>query len=513
MSLLKQAAKQIGNQNVQKALNAFITPFGGEEDLQKLSQGQEEQLKDANAETRSRRSPIDGQLIAVKDNICTSDFATTCGSSLLQNYRSPYAATIVIKLKVAGALLAGTTNLDEFGMGSDSIHSSYGIVKNPHTLDGDNVSAGGSSGGSAVAVATRQCYAALGTDTGGSVRLPAAYNGIVGFKPSYGMISRWGVTAYANSLDTVGVLANCVSSAQEIFDVINGYDPRDPTSISLRTRTRIHDRLNEPKGEEQRNESRLRIGVPAEYNTKELQPIVREVWNRTLRALQRKGHSIHPISLPATKMALAAYYILAPAEASSNLAKYDGARYGTKSPRPDVTSDVLFSNTRGQGLGEEVRRRILLGAYSLSAGAIDNYFIQAQRVRRLVQQDFNNVFTFRHPMIDHTKADDPQRGSIDFIIAPTAQSLPPKLSDVHLRDPVDAYSADVLTVPASLAGLPAINVPVQIPERHRVGESTLDTIGMQIIGQYGTDLSVLDVAKVIETLHSMKDRHTHFDHE
>ncbi|KAL9125074.1 MAG: hypothetical protein Q9217_005668 [Psora testacea] len=499
MSLLKQAAKQISNQDAHKSLNAFISHFNNQDLPLRLSQQQEQQLKDV--ENGRKPSLIEGRLIAVKDNICSSEFPTTCASSLLEGFHSPYAATVVNRLKAAGALIAGTTNLDEFGMGSDSLHSHFGPVNGSYYLEGCGVSAGGSSGGSAVAVASGQCYAALGTDTGGSVRLPAAYNGIVGFKPSYGMVSRFGVIAYANSLDTVGVMANCVSSTRKVFEVINGHDSQDPSSMDLRTRQSVANRLIKHVREKRRDDGNLRIGVPTEYSTQELQPAVREAWIRTLQGLQGKGHSIHAVTLPATKMALSAYYVLAPAEASSNLAKYDGARYGNKSARLHNMRDVLFSATRGQGLGKEVKRRILLGAYTLSAGAIDNYFIQAQRVRRLVQGDFNNVFAFAHPLMDYVEENDPENQKVDIIVAPTVQSLPPKLSEIQQRDKVDAYSADVLTVPASLAGLPAINVPVPIPEMLRPSETNLHTIGIQVVGQYGTDARVFNVGKYIEELY------------
>ncbi len=243
----------------------------------------------------------------------------------------------------------------------------------------------------------------------------------------------------------------------------------------------------------------MRIGVPAEYNTKELEPNVRQAWTHTLQDLQQKGHSIHPISLPATKMALSAYYILAPAEASSNMAKYDGMRFGSRSKEEPARQErgVLYSAIRGAGLGDEVKRRILLGSFSLSAGAIDNYFIKAQKVRRLVQQDFNRVFDLLHPLLsddgDHYSND---FDKIDVIIAPTAQSVAPKLKDIANRDPVEAYSTDVLTVPSSLAGLPAISVPVSTS--HSVDD--IGPIGMQVIGQYGDDDTVIAAAKIIESL-------------
>ena len=243
----------------------------------------------------------------------------------------------------------------------------------------------------------------------------------------------------------------------------------------------------------------LRIGVPKEYNTEELQPIVRQTWRDILRQLQSMGHSIHVLSLPATKMALSAYYVLAPAEASSNLAKYDSVRYGNRSSDREGSADVLYARTRGAGLGEEVKRRILLGSYSLSAAAIDNYFIKAQKVRRLVQEDFNNAFALEHPLLESKVR--PSRGAdVDIILTPTAQSLPPKLSSVSHSDPLQEYSADVLTVPASLAGLPSMSVPVPISSPVGSGAESPKSVGMQILAQFGDDDLVFDMAKVIESL-------------
>ena len=247
------------------------------------------------------------------------------------------------------------------------------------------------------------------------------------------------------------------------------------------------------------SELSLRIGVPDEYNTEEMQPIIREVWLSSLQKLRDLGHSIHKVSLPATKMALSAYYVLAPAEASSNLAKYDGVRYGNKVGSREGSQDVLYAATRGKGFGEEVKRRILLGSYSLSAAAIDNYFIQAQKVRRLVQSDFNNVFSLRHPLLD-PQGEQSKRVQVDVILAPTAQSLPPKLSELDHVAPTDTYAADVLTVPASLAGLPAINVPVPIPTTENGDGNEPKSVGMQVLGQFGDDDLVFHVAEIIESL-------------
>lgn len=285
-----------------------------------------------------------------------------------------------------------------------------------------------------------------------------------------------------------------------LTDVIKGYDPHDPTSLLESTRVRITEHILKRKSELGWGSGpTLRIGIPREYNTEELQPIVRRTWHNILCQLQGMGHSIHIVSLPATKMALSAYYVLAPAEASSNLAKYDGVRYGNRSSGREESANVLYARTRGAGLGEEVKRRTLLGSYSLSAAAIDNYFIQAQKVRRLVQEDFNNAFALQHPLLKSKLR--PSRGAdVDIILTPTAQSLPPKLSSLSHSDPVQEYSADVLTVPASLAGLPSLSVPIPISSPAGSGADSPNSAGMQILAQFGDDDLVFDVARVIELL-------------
>ena len=337
------------------------------------------------------------------------------------------------------------------------------------------------------------------------------------------MASRWGVIAYANSLDTVGILARTSSMARQVFggtlsfatevrwltqiDIIQGFDARDPTSLSESTRSKINKKsLKRERPESHLNHrlTCLRIGIPIEYNTDGMQPQIREAWIRTLEKLRLHGHSIHAVTLPATKMALSAYYVLAPAEASSNLAKYDGVRYGNKGSDRDGRNSVLYSATRGAGFGDEVRRRILLGSYTLSAAAVDNYFIKAQKVRRLVQDDFDNIFALQHPLRDpklyenasHGQIQGPgqlKRGNpaIDLILAPTAQSLPPRFGT--LGGGLESYSADVLTVPASLAGLPAASVPV--PCAGKPGFT-----GMQIMGQFGDDDMVLGFSEHVQGL-------------
>ena len=440
-------------------------------------------------------------MIVVKDNIVTSSLPTTAASKILSNHRSPFEATVVKLLIQNGASISSKTNLDEFGMGSHSQNSHSGAVLSLFSRRGVALSPGGSSGGSAVAVATNKCWAALGTDTGGSVRLPAAYTGIVGFKPSYGLLSRWGVIQYANSLDTVGVLARSAGDARSLFNTLDQYDAQDPTSLPRSLRERIQSSLRPAR-------KSLRIGIPTDYNIHELSHAVRATYTSTLLKLQSQGHILYPVTLPTTRQALSAYYVLAPAEASSNLAKYDGVRYGFQTCGPDALPKeglALYAKTRGEGFGDEVKRRILLGAYTLSSEAIDNYFIQAQKVRRLVQRDFDRVFASVNPLLDHrdgeTSAVDAVE-KIDVLLTPTAPTLPPTVEEVERQAPVESYMTDVFTVPASLAGLPAASVPVSVPNSVTKGteDSDVRSAGIQIVGQFGDDELVLRAAELIENL-------------
>jgi aspartyl-tRNA(Asn)/glutamyl-tRNA(Gln) amidotransferase subunit A len=436
--------------------------------------------------------------LAVKDNIATHDLPTQCASGMLGAHPSPFEATIVRQLRVRGGTVTGKTNMDEFGMGSHSTNSIHGPVRNPLSIDGEDLSAGGSSGGSAVAVKLGEADIALGTDTGGSVRLPAAYTGVVGYKPSYGMLSRFGVVPYANSLDTVGLLAAQVEPIQDLVfksGLDMEYDPNDPTSLALNTRQRCKQSCTSQLPDLRH----VTIGIPTEYNIEELDPTVQEAWASVASNLEQHGVRIVPVSLPSTKEALCAYYVLAPAEASSNLAKYDGVRYGIRSEHGDATGDTLYSEARGSGFGEEVKRRILLGTYSLSSEAIDNYFIQAQKVRRRVQQDFDRVFRLDNPLYEPRQFDlsemasetnmEDKRGppQVDFLLCPTAPSFPPRISEIRCQKSVDAYMNDVFTVPASLAGLPAVSVPVW-PRGSKL------PVGMQLIAQFWDDERMLSMA-------------------
>ncbi len=458
-------------------------------------------INEINTPTPHSTGSLKGKTIAIKDNIVTTSTPTTAASKTIHNYTSPFDATVVELLRSHGASISSKTNLDEFGMGSHSQQSFFGPTVSPFKRHGVALSAGGSSGGSAVAVAQGQVWAALGTDTGGSVRLPAAWTGVVGFKPSYGLLSRWGVIQYANSLDTVGILSRRVADARTVFEALNVFDSQDPTSLPRSVRQRIAARKerNSAKG--------LRIGVPTSYIISELSPAVRAAYSSTLTSLQNSGHTLIPIDSPTTQQALLAYYILAPAEASSNLAKYDGIRYGFRPPGPDARPKLnmpLYATTRGQGFGDEVQRRILLGAYTLSSEAMGNYFLQAQKIRRLVQQDFDRVFAMSHPLHDNATSStgDESGKGVDIILTPTAPILPPTIEEVEQQSAVERYMNDVFTVPPSLAGLPAASVPVALPVsvQAELGADDVKTAGMQVIGQFGDDELVLEAAEIVEGL-------------
>ena len=398
--------------------------------------------------------------------------------------------------------------MDEFGMGSHSTHSVHGPVLNPNFSSPR--SAGGSSGGSAVAVRLGEADVALGTDTGGSVRLPAAYTGVVGYKPSYGMISRWGVVPYANSLDTVGFFASDVERIHELVvggGIIGEHDENDPTSLEKETRERCWGKPETLVKDGFKTPSEITIGIPQDYRIAELHPSILAAWAQAEEALKKWGARVVPVHLPTTKAALPAYYVLAPAEASSNLAKYDGVRYGARGSS-DATGEVLYSSTRGEHFGPEVKRRILMGTYSLSSEKMDNYFIQAQRVRRLVQRDFDSVFRLANPLRDEAPFDlsameevvglEDKKGppQVDFLLCPTAPTFPPRIEELREQGAVDSYMNDVFTVPASLAGLPAVSVPVPVGDKEETG----GVAGLQVIGQFWDDSRVLVIAREISKL-------------
>jgi aspartyl-tRNA(Asn)/glutamyl-tRNA(Gln) amidotransferase subunit A len=368
--------------------------------------------------------------VAVKDNIATLDLPTTCGSRILEGYRSPFEATAVRKLREAGAWIVGKTNLDEFGMGSSTENSAFGPTRNPR--DRTRVP-GGSSGGSAAAVAAGYVPMALGSDTGGSVRQPAALCGIVGIKPTYGRVSRYGLVAFASSLDQVGTLGRSVDAAARLLEAISGHDSRDATSAPRPAARLTRAVEQDPYG--------LVVGLPEEYYPADLDPDVRASTDAAVAALEEMGCTIRRVSLPHTRLAIPCYYLLAPSEASSNLARYDGVRFGLRQPADDVLD--MYQRTRAEGLGVEVKRRIMLGTYALSAGYYDEYYGKAQRARELIRSDFTRVFS----------------DGVDVLFTPTTPGPAFKIGE-RVDDPVSMYLSDVFTVTANLAGLPAMSVPI-----------------------------------------------------
>ena len=432
-----------------KRLNALLTPA---KDLRKSLLAQ--------AAAARPTGVLYGMPVAVKDNICTLEFTTTCGSKILEGYQSPYEATAITKLKAAGALIAGKTNCDEFAMGSSTEHSAYGRVIHP--LDKARVP-GGSSGGSAALVAAGAVPAALGSDTGGSVRQPAAFCGVVGMKPTYGRVSRYGLVAFGSSLDQIGVLGRSVHDAARVLSVISGRDPRDSTCED-------RDPLRLPNVPE--SLQGFVIGLPKEYFPAELDPAVKRACDRAIRMMRELGAAVREVSLPHTPYAVPTYYVIAPAEASSNLARYDGVRYG---PRFDGHQDLhaLYRTTRGQGFGAEVRRRILVGTYVLSAGYYDAYYRRAQQMRALIAQDFRNVF---------------DRG-VDLLFTPTVPTPAFKAGE-KLSDPIAMYMSDIFTVTANLAGLPAMSLPI--------GRVKGLPIGGQLIGQAFLEDEMIEAAYALE---------------
>ncbi len=410
------------------------------------------------------RAP-DGRLagvpVAVKDNLATNDLCTTCGSRILEGYVSPYEATAVRRLREAGALVVGKTNMDEFAMGSSNENSAFGPVRNP--VDLARVP-GGSSGGSAAAVAAGYVPVALGSDTGGSVRQPASFCGVVGVKPTYGRISRYGLVAFGSSLDQVGVLSRSVVDAAEVLGVISGHDPRDSTS----SERDVPDLVGACSGDV----DGLVIGVPEEYFPDTLDVQVRARCEAALERLEGAGATVRRVSLPHTRYAIPTYYVLATAEASSNLARYDGVRYGFRAPEA-ATAEAVYCRTRTSGFGAEVKRRIVLGTYALSAGYYDAYYGRAQRVRERLAREFEEVFA----------------GGVDVLFTPTSPTVAFPLGE-RVADPVSMYLSDVFTVTANLANLPAISVPV--------GEVDGLPVGGQLIGPAWGESTLFRAAAALE---------------
>ncbi|MFK7818761.1 MAG: Asp-tRNA(Asn)/Glu-tRNA(Gln) amidotransferase subunit GatA [Planctomycetaceae bacterium] len=373
--------------------------------------------------------PLAGVPVAIKDNVCTEGMATTCASRMLDGFVPPYDAHVVAKLKAAGAIIIGKTNLDEFAMGSSTENSAFGPTRNP--VDTER-SPGGSSGGSAAAVAAGFTPLSIGSDTGGSIRQPAAFCGVVGMKPTYGRVSRYGLVAFASSLDQIGPFATDVTSAAQLLNVLAGYDERDSTSVDCEVPNYTSD-IDEPL-------SGLRIGVAKEHMVEGLSDSVRIRFEAALDAYKSAGATVTEVSLPHSKYSVAAYYLIAPSEASSNLARYDGIHYGKRAKEYNDLVD-LYATSRAEGFGDEVKRRIMLGTYSLSAGYYDAYYNKALKVRRLIRQDYDAAFE-----------------TVDTILSPVTPTPAFKLGEL-VDDPLAMYLSDIYTISANLAGLPAISIP------------------------------------------------------
>ena len=408
--------------------------------------------------------PLAGVPISIKDNLCTRGIETTCSSKILEGWKPPYDATVIEKLKEAGAVIIGKTNLDEFAMGSSTENSAFGPTRNPHNLE---CVPGGSSGGSAAAVAAGFSPLALGSDTGGSIRQPAALCGVVGVKPTYGRVSRYGLVAFASSLDQVGPFANTVSDAALTLEVISGHDPRDSTSIP--------EKPLDISGFLDQGVEGMRIGVIEELSGKGLGGISQDVISRVedaIKVLSNAGADVEPASVPASIYGLSAYYVIAPAEASSNLARYDGIRFG---PRTEAaTTAETMTATRTKGFGDEVKRRIMLGTYALSAGYYDAYYGKSQRVRTLIMNDFAKAYE-----------------KFDLLISPTAPTTAFPLGD-KTADPMQMYLQDVCTIPSNLAGHPAMSVPFGF------GEDGMP-VGIQILAPAMAEREMFQAAKVLES--------------
>ena len=440
-----------------RALNAFIT----ETPERAIEMAAASDARRSNGEA----GPLEGIPLGIKDLFCTEGVLTTAGSHILDGFAPPYESTVTANLWRAGAVMLGKLNMDEFAMGSSNTTSYHGHVRNPWRGRGDNreLVPGGSSGGSAAAVAARMAMGATGTDTGGSIRQPAAFTGLVGIKPTYGRCSRWGVVAFASSLDQAGPLCRSVEDAALMLQVMAGHDPKDSTSVDLPVPDYRAGLGKGVKG--------LRIGVPKEYRAGGMDGGIEKLWAKGAGWLKDAGAEMVEISLPHTKYALPTYYIIAPAEASSNLARYDGVRFGLR--LPGETLDQMYENTRAAGFGPEVKRRVLIGTYVLSAGYYDAYYVRAQKLRSLILRDFTMAFE-----------------KVDAILTPATPTAAFAVGE-RMDDPIAMYLNDVFTVPVNLAGLPGISVPSGLSDKGL-------PLGLQLIGKAFDEATLLRVARSLE---------------
>ena len=439
--------------SVEERLRSYIT-------LCRKTALEEAKRADERLKSGGGNSPLLGIPIALKDIFLTDGVLTTCASKILGNFVPPYDATAVTKLKSSGAVIVGKTNMDEFAMGSSTENSAFAVTRNPWNVERVP---GGSSGGSAAAVAADECIAALGTDTGGSIRQPAACCGIVGLKPTYGRVSRYGVIAFASSLDQVGPMTKDTTDCALLLEAIAGHDPADSTSVPAPVPAYAKSLDGNVKG--------LRVGVPKEYFIPGMQPLVEKAVHDAVRTLGRNGAEVVDVSLPHTEYAVAVYYVIATAEASSNLARYDGMRYGYRAPAKDLAE--TYFKTRQEGFGPEVKRRIMLGTYALSAGYYDAYYLKAQKVRALIKRDFEEAFQ-----------------KCDVIVGPTAPTTAFKVG-AKTADPLEMYLSDIFTISVNLAGLPGLSLPCGFDDEDM-------PIGMQIIGKHFDEATMLRVAYAYE---------------
>jgi aspartyl-tRNA(Asn)/glutamyl-tRNA(Gln) amidotransferase subunit A len=442
---------------LQHGLNAFITETPDK--ARAMAAASDERRREGKV------GLLEGIPLGIKDLFCTEGVLTTAGSHILDGFKPPYESTVTARLWQAGAVMLGKLNMDEFAMGSSNTTSYHGSVKNPWKRRGENrdLVPGGSSGGSVAAVAARVAMGATGTDTGGSIRQPAAFCGLVGLKPTYGRCSRWGVVAFASSLDQAGPVARTVEDAALMLQVMAGHDPKDSTAVDLPVPDYRATLEGGVKG--------LRIGIPKEYRADGMDGAIDKLWAAGAGWLKAAGAEIVDISLPHTKYALPTYYIIAPAEASSNLARYDGVRFGLRVP--GRTLDEMYENTRAEGFGAEVKRRVLIGTYVLSAGYYDAYYLKAQRLRSLILRDFTRAFE-----------------KVDAILTPATPTAAFAIGD-RTEDPIAMYLNDIFTVPVNLAGLPGISVPAGLSADGL-------PLGLQLIGRAFDEATLLRIARSLE---------------
>ena len=439
----------------EQTLNSFITVLDEDVLLARAAQVQEK------IDCGELTGPLAGVPVAVKDNLCTKDVLTTCGSNMLANFKPTYTAEAVQNLERAGAVIIGKTNMDEFAMGSTTETSAYGVTRNPHNTD--HVP-GGSSGGSCAAVAANECFYALGSDTGGSIRQPSSFCGVTGLKPTYGTVSRYGLVAYGSSLDQIGPIAKDVTDCATILEVISSYDKKDSTSVRREDLNFTAALIDDVEG--------MRIGIPGEYIGEGLDPSVREAVLRAADVLRERGAIVEEFDLSLVEYAIAAYYVIACAEASSNLSRFDGVKYGYRTEEYEGLHN-MYKKTRSEGFGPEVKRRIMLGSFVLSSGYYDAYYLKALRTKSLIKRAFDRAFQ-----------------QYDVILGPAAPATAPRIGD-SLGDPIQMYLGDIYTISVNLAGLPGISVPCGT-DTHGL------PIGLQLIGDCFKERNIIQAAYTFE---------------